>query len=151
MKTTQIRDDAFILARVAFKENGCWEWLRRPHPQTGYGQTTRADQSTVGVHVLSHEIFKGPAGDGMVVDHTCSNRICCNPAHLEAVTQQENARRTADRRRNANSRKDNCPKCGGPYETTVTASRPRGYRWCRPCHRVHQNNYARARRATRKE
>lgn len=30
---------------------------------------------------------------GLVIDHTCGTRMCVNPDHLEAVTQQENLRR----------------------------------------------------------
>jgi hypothetical protein len=29
----------------------------------------------------------------MVLDHLCCNKACCNPAHLEAVSQSENVRR----------------------------------------------------------
>jgi hypothetical protein len=27
------------------------------------------------------------------VDHKCRNRLCCNPEHLELVSQKENCRR----------------------------------------------------------
>jgi hypothetical protein len=35
----------------------------------------------------------GPILDGLVIDHLCSVRRCCNPDHLEAVTNAENTRR----------------------------------------------------------
>lgn len=45
-------------------------------------------------HVVSHELFVGPIPDGYEVDHLCRITWCCNPRHLEAVTPQENKRRT---------------------------------------------------------
>ncbi|MBX7250223.1 MAG: HNH endonuclease [Caulobacteraceae bacterium] len=39
-----------------------------------------------------------PVPANLDVDHTCCNRACCNPAHLERVTHAENVRRAARRR-----------------------------------------------------
>ncbi len=36
----------------------------------------------------------GPVPDGLVLDHLCKNRWCCNPEHLEAVRQADNVRRS---------------------------------------------------------
>lgn len=42
---------------------------------------------------LYYERAKGPVADGLQLDHLCRNRRCVNPAHLEAVTAVQNARR----------------------------------------------------------
>lgn len=44
-------------------------------------------------HRLSYEIYGEPIPTGMTIDHTCFNRWCQNPKHLEAVTAKENAER----------------------------------------------------------
>lgn len=152
MGRIQPRDEAFIMTRVAMVESGCWEWLRQVCPRTGYGRTSRPnDRTPVGAHVLSYEIFKGPIEFGYVIDHTCSNRKCCNPHHLDAVTSQENNRRTSERGRHRNTQKDQCPRCNGPFDVVSTPSRPKPFRRCNQCHRAMKRNYARAQRAARRE
>lgn len=41
-------------------------------------------------HRFSHTIHNGEIPEGYVVDHTCYTTLCVNPAHLQAVTPQEN-------------------------------------------------------------
>lgn len=148
----QPRDEAFIMSRVTIHESGCWQWNRFVHPKTGYGVTTRTGSSPMGAHVLAYEIFAGPVPFGFVVDHTCSNRMCCNPKHLECVTTAENNRRTAERGRcaNQNTYKDVCPKCGGEYEFIIRPARPKGFRRCPSCHRKNRREYERAQRAQKR-
>jgi hypothetical protein len=45
------------------------------------------------VHRDVYEQLVGPIPEGLVLDHLCRNRSCCNPAHLEPVTTAENVRR----------------------------------------------------------
>lgn len=66
----------------------CWEWTGSKNGG-GYGQASR-DGRKVDSHRLAYEMFVGPLPDGYVADHLCSNRGCCNPVHLEAVTVREN-------------------------------------------------------------
>lgn len=44
-------------------------------------------------HRAVYECVVGPVPDGMILDHRCRNRACCNPAHLEPVTVVENTKR----------------------------------------------------------
>jgi hypothetical protein len=44
-------------------------------------------------HRLANGHFVGPIPNGLVIDHTCRESACVNPAHLEAVSNAENLRR----------------------------------------------------------
>lgn len=82
----------YSLSEVAFfKGSPCWE-RQRACNSGGYG-TVVVNRVVWATHRLFYETFKGPIPEGLVVDHLCSNRRCCNPDHLEAVTEQENTLR----------------------------------------------------------
>ena len=70
----------------------CWEW-RAGKSVKGYG-AFRLDSRTV---VLSHRITAWAADiissldDPRIVHHTCENKLCCNPRHLEATNRRDHA------------------------------------------------------------
>lgn len=72
------------------KTDTCWLWTGAIS-DTGYG-AFRAEVLT-SAHRYSYELNVGPIPDGLVLDHLCRNRACCNPEHLEAVTQRVNTYR----------------------------------------------------------
>lgn len=68
----------------------CWPWQGSMHPQ-GYGSFGYSSRRTMHAHRAAYILTHGKApGAGLVVDHRCRNRACCNPAHLRAVTQKQN-------------------------------------------------------------
>jgi hypothetical protein len=84
----------YVSARMAVMESGCWEWTASYYPN-GYGCARPGGHSAPGqmAHRLVYEIEIGPIPEGLVLDHLCRNKGCCNPDHLEPVTQRENVLR----------------------------------------------------------
>jgi hypothetical protein len=79
---------AKVVSNISFTDNGCWEWTATK-VNTGYGFITFSRKGWL-VHRLTYLWVKGEIPDGFTIDHTCRNRACCNPDHLEAVTLQVN-------------------------------------------------------------
>lgn len=77
--------------------NGCWFWTGNAEPgKYGYlffdGRKRRP-------HEVSYERINGPIPAGLELDHTCEEKLCVRPDHLEAVTHKENVRRYWARRK----------------------------------------------------
>lgn len=66
----------------------CWEF-QGAKDQDGYGKIRVGDEIER-THRLSFMCKHGPVEPGMVVRHKCDNPPCCNPAHLEIGTHEEN-------------------------------------------------------------
>lgn len=83
--------------RFVEKQDGHWMWTgKQAGGDYAYGQfrsTTRASDAHVYAHRWIYEQVVGPIPGGYEVDHKCRIRLCVKPAHLEAVTQEENNRR----------------------------------------------------------
>lgn len=76
-------------------ETGCWNTTYAPGPK-GYSTITWQENRTarsVPVHRASWNHSYGQIPAGMVVDHTCFNRRCVNPAHLRLLTLGQNSQR----------------------------------------------------------
>lgn len=84
--------------------SGCWEW-KKSLASSGYGQirwngiNTRANRA-------SYIAFKGEIPTGMVVRHTCDNKLCINPDHLLIGTSQQNSTDMVERGRQAKGTKN---------------------------------------------
>lgn len=105
--------------------HGCWLWKGRLYPN-GYGQF-HVRRKVVYAHIASYEIAKGKVASGFELDHTCRNRSCVNPDHLEPVTHLENVRRGSAVRM----------ACGAGHEYTEenTYRDRNGWAHCRICAR----------------
>lgn len=110
-------------------QNGCFRW-KGGHQKPGYG-LIKVGYKWELVHRVAHEIWIGPIPEGLEIDHVkargCEFRDCYEPAHLEAVTHQENILRAV--------RKTHCP-AGHPYSGDNLYIRPRGHYKCRACNRI---------------
>ncbi|WP_083195220.1 HNH endonuclease signature motif containing protein [Pararhodobacter sp. CCB-MM2] len=74
----------------------CWPWTGST--AKGYGQLW-VGKTNVRAHRLAYEIANGPVPVDLMVRHKCDNPLCCNPAHLEVGTHEENMRDKAVRGR----------------------------------------------------
>lgn len=75
-------------------ETPCWIW-RRAISRKGYGTKCLGDGRSGST--LSHVWYwtqkNGPVPLGKMLDHLCRQRACCNPDHLEPVTNMVNCQR----------------------------------------------------------
>ena len=120
--------------------DACWEWQAGINGK-GYayfwlnGVTRQA-------YKVSWEWENGPVpenpetpGKPFELDHTCRNKICVRPSHLEPVTFLENQRRSPITLAGSNMRKTHCPQ-GHEYTTENTYVPPSGGRSCRTCEKA---------------
>ena len=112
-------------------ESGCWAGLCYITPA---GYAVLPDRRRL--HRVVWETLVGPIPAGLVLDHVraagCTWNSCCNPAHLEPVTQQVNILRGRSPAA-VNARKTECGTCGTPYDQSNTYRAAGGSRRCRAC------------------
>ena len=104
--------EAFALYREAFEakfvrgaDNECWVWTahKRSH---GYGGFRMGEVQLA--HVAAVLLDGRTVPVGMVVDHTCRNRLCVNPAHLRVVTKRQNTLENSNSVAACNAAKTHC-------------------------------------------
>lgn len=99
-----------VLRRVTRNpETGCLEGSQSGNGYVCVTWTERDDQGLPRVcraagHRIMYEARKGPIPEGYVVRHTCDNRKCVEPDHLEVGTQGDNVRDAVSRGRMKHTR-----------------------------------------------
>jgi hypothetical protein len=116
--------------RARILVDDCWIWTGGITSK-GYGKVMRGSKRK-SVHVVVYTLLIGPISAGNELHHTCRNRRCCNPAHLQSLTRAEH-NKLEPRGTNGNEKKTHCPK-GHPYDEANTYLWHNA-RYCRACTR----------------
>lgn len=119
---------------------GCYLWTAATN-RGGYGVYC-ISKKTLLAHRFAYEAEKGPIGPGLQIDHKCRNKSCVNPAHLEAVTQSENTRRSLSP--NILEHLIGKVRCKNGHSFTpdnTYVHTKRGTRHCRVCQRTNERKY----------
>jgi len=95
---SSIRDEVFERISKCVKidqESLCWNWQGQTSGTGrggGYGRIS-VHGHTSATHRVMWSLIHGYLPAKKQIDHTCRNRLCCNPQHLEMVTHLQNQRR----------------------------------------------------------
>lgn len=123
---------------VSDPDTGCWEY--QGTKQRGYGRMRSEDGNHVLVHRRAYELWVAPIPDGLHLDHVCRNPACCNPEHLEPVTQAENMRRMAEHNQEEWT---TCQSGRHPYPENRVLERSTGKTRCGECAKEAKRKYKR--------
>lgn len=109
-------------------EDECWPWTGSRSGK-GYGRW-HVGGGSVAAHRIAWASVHGSVPDGLVLDHLCRNTSCCNPRHLEPVTNRENIIRGVGPTA-VNAKKTHC-HVGHPLDGVHLMAQRMG-RECRTC------------------
>ena len=125
--------------------SACWPWAGST--STGYGRFCLSKHVRVSAHRVAFVLAREPIPDALQLDHlchthdpscaggtTCPHRLCCNPWHLEIVTNRENVLRAHNSPSAVNARKTHCLR-GHELAGVNLYTQPDGSRVCRTCRR----------------
>lgn len=82
----------------------CWIWTGGVN-ENGYGRII-SNNKRLYVHRVAWTTVHGPIPKGMKICHTCDNPPCCNPNHLFAGTDLDNARDREQKKRGQNGQRN---------------------------------------------
>lgn len=133
MAKSRARERFWALVDRDSTPDGCWPWLGRLIAGYGRRHTLVAGERYQLAHRIAYAFAVGPIPEGLTLDHLCRNRACCNPSHLEPVTNGENVMRGTGMAP-VNAIKTHCVR-GHPFDAANTYWHGT-HRNCRACGRV---------------
>lgn len=112
-----------FMDKVRIEPNGCWIWIGRKNTD-GYG-TCIHQGKRCRAHRYVLEVVNGIEITKPQVHHTCENKSCVNPAHLQQVAAKEHTDLTPQNPAYSLSRLTHC-KYGHPFSPENTRHRKVG-------------------------
>lgn len=120
------------------QKNGCWIYTGYKN-KLGYGYFGISTGRSMLAHRFSYIHFNGNIPDNTELDHLCRNPSCVNPAHLEAVSHQENMARGITGLHMIKKSKSSTHCVNGHEFNEKTLYLHKGkYKQCRVCKNNHQ-------------
>lgn len=110
----------------------CWEY--NGNLNNGYGRFYHKGKATL-AHRISYLDHYKEIPDGLVIDHICRTRACCNPSHLRAVSLRVNVLENSESLSAIFARRTHCPK-GHELSGANLVPHRAGARICRICARA---------------
>ncbi|MEN9449728.1 MAG: phage BigPaolini [Pseudomonadota bacterium] len=133
MKEIPEFDHIKFISKISISDGNCWNWTGYSNSKkNGYGKF-HINGKYYYSHRCSYLMFHGRINSGLVIDHICKNRLCCNPDHLREVSNRENVLNNSNSTSAANKIKTHC-KHGHVFSYENTYRRKNALaRDCRVC------------------
>lgn len=119
--------------KIVVQDNGCWLWTGAVD-KYGYGKAWHNGKMYLAHRAVWEELV-GPIQE--TLDHVkdkCSSKACCNPEHMEDVSQSENTLR-------GKANRDRCPQGHQYTEVRTHTKSGRTYRHCQQCNNEASHRY----------
>lgn len=114
----------------------CWHWTGT-QMNAGYGTFGKGsrNEGKVLAHRWSFEYYVAEIPDGYVVHHTCENKACVRPDHLEAISRKQHAAEHPPTENHWGAVERAMTHCKRGHEFTAENTRDNGMggRKCRTC------------------
>ncbi len=121
--------ERYLNERTVLDPNGCRVWQRSVQGG-GYPSIISPWGPRISVHRLVYILRIGPISDALEVHHKCGNRRCCNPEHLQALSDIGHKRADPNWVGNRTHCKRGHPLSG---DNLSPAMLRRGIRRCKAC------------------
>lgn len=133
-----------------YNSSPCWDWTA--YKAKGYGKTNIGSEYVATHRLMFAWLIKPiPKGHGNgipVLDHLCCRPCCCNPLHLELVSDRVNLMRGTSPSALC-AQKTEC-KNGHPLQGDNLYIKPSGERCCRTCRRSESKQISQRRKSDSK-
>lgn len=137
----------WLVSKLLPTTDGCLEPTGLRKHNSGYYRVGGGGYPSTGAHRAVWEWLNGPIEVGMLIDHTCRNRGCCNVDHLRVVTPKTNiTENVVGCAWQVHAAKTHCPN-GHPYSGHNLYVSPLGDRHCRECRAAADRRFKRKKRA----